>query len=123
MPSFLTCSTISGAGFFIQPGADQGFLEERAGVGELQVLAVVVHVPDVGQGEDRLAAVALAAGHGGDGAGGGDGGLRGVADAVQADIGGHPVPVHLGARPVVLIGHDAEGRFPGEVLGVVDASR
>ena len=91
-PSLITCS-ITLARVLRPARADQGFFKQRAGVGELQVLAVVVDMADVGQGEDRLAAVAFAAGHGGNGAGGGDGGLGGVADAVQADTGGHPVPV------------------------------
>ena len=63
----------------------QSLLEQRAGVGELQILAVVIDMADVSQGEDRFAAVAFTAGDGGDGAGGGDGGLGGVADAVLAE--------------------------------------
>ena len=77
--------------------------ELRAGVGQLQVFAVVVDVADVGQGEDRLAAVAFAAGHGGDGAGGGDGGLGGVADAVVRGCPARsPSQSICGAAPVVV---------------------
>ena len=86
------------------PASDQGLFEERAGVGQLQVLAVVVDVADVGQGEDRLAAVAFAAGHGGDGAGGGDGGLGGVADAVLADAGRPRCPIDGRAAKIVRVG-------------------
>jgi hypothetical protein len=75
----MTCSKFLAR--FVAPAGERLF-EQRAGVGQLQVFAVVVDVADVGQGEDRLAAVAFAAGHGGDRAGGGDGGLGGVADAV-----------------------------------------
>jgi hypothetical protein len=80
----------------------EGAVKGRAGVGEGQVFAVVVDVADVSQGEDRLAAVAFAAGHGGDGAGGGDGGLRGVADAVLADLARPGVPIQRG-RPQSLL--------------------
>ena len=97
----MTCSRISSRVSGSRPAASQGLLEERAGVGQLQVLAVVVDVADVGQGEDRFAAVAFAAGDGGDGAGGGDGGLGGVADAVLVDAADDVVPIQRRAAPVV----------------------
>ncbi len=101
------------AGLVVQPGCDQGALEQRAGIGQLQVLAVVVDVADVGQGEDRLAAVAFAAGHGGNGAGRGDGGLGGVADAMLADALDDGVPIDRGAAQVTRVGaSDGCGRLP-----------
>ena len=71
----------------LRPGrpGNQSLLEQRAGIGELQVLAVVVDMADISQRKDRLAAIAFATGHGGNGAGGGDGGLGGIADAISAD--------------------------------------
>ncbi len=107
----------------IQPGRQQGALEQGAGVLQLQVLTVVVDVADVGQGEDRLAAVALDAGHGGDGSRGGDGRLGGVADAVALQVGRQPLPVQRRAAVVVFAGHQRARRFPAEVVRVVDAAR
>ena len=106
------------AGRPVQTGLDQRLLEQRAGVDQLQVAAVVVDVPDIGQSEDRLAAIALAAGDRGDGAGGGDGGLGGVADAGFADAVHDHLPIQPGAAPVVLVGLRAAGAaarkaFPG----------
>ena len=63
----------------------QRLIEARAGIGEFQILAVVVDVADIGQREDRFTAIAFTACDGGDGAGRGDGGLRGIADAVLLD--------------------------------------
>ena len=78
---------------------------------------------DVGQGEDRLAAVAFAAGHGGDGAGGGDGGLGGVADAVLAGCRATMLSQSTAGRPQSCwYGDERSGRLPGQVLGVVDAA-
>ncbi len=103
-------------------GVDERLLKGGAGVGELEVLAVVVDVADVGEGEDRLAAVAFTAGDGGDGAGGRHGGLGGVADAVAADALGDQAPVDGRASPVLLGFDERGGRLPEQVLGVVDAA-
>ncbi len=65
----------------VQTGFDQRLLEQRAGIGQLQILAVVIDMPDISQGKDRLTAIAFAAGDGGNRPGGGDGGLGSVADA------------------------------------------
>ena len=89
------------ARLFVHARLDQRALEQRAGIGQLQILAVVVDVADVGQREDRLAAVAFAPGHRGDGAGRRDGRLRRVADAVLLDARDDRVPVQRGSAPIV----------------------
>ena len=81
----------------------------RAGIGQLQVFAVIVDVADIGQRKDRFAAVAFAAGHRGDRAGGGDGGLGGVADAVALDAGDDAGPIQCRAVPVVGVRHQGWG--------------
>lgn len=107
---------------FGEPGFNERLLEHGAGVGQLEVLPVVIDVADVGEGEDRLAAVTLTAGDGGDGAGGGDGGLGGVADAVTLYALGDILPIQVGAVPVLLVLKRRYRRLPEDVLGVVNAA-
>ena len=70
----------------------------------------------------RFAAVAFASGHSGDSAGGGDGGLGRVADAVLADAADHFVPVHFRTTPVVLVGEDGDRGLPFQVFRIVHAA-
>ena len=115
-------SMISWRSMFAETGFDERLLEHGAGVGELEILAVVVDVADVGQGEDGFTAVAFTAGDGGDGAGGGDGGLGGVADAVALDAFDDRLPIQVGAVPVLLVLKGRDRGLPEEVVGVVDAA-
>ena len=108
-PVTLTVSLIRSRASSIQPGPLQRLLEQRAGVGQQQIAIAVLHRAGVGQGEDRLAAVAFAARHGADGAGGRDGRLGRVADAVAPDAGDDLIPVEGGAAPVVRIRRERRG--------------
>ena len=123
VPSRITCSTILAGLGFADAGPISASFKQRAGVGELQVLALVVDVADVGQGKHRLAAVAFAAGHRGDGAGGRDGGLGGVADAVLPDAAHDLVPVDRRAAPTGACRARASWAVASSVLRVVDAAR
>ena len=107
---------------FGEAGFDERLLEHGAGVGELEILAVVVDVADVSQGEDGFTAVAFTAGDGGDGAGGGNGGLGGVADAVALDALDDRLPIQVGAVPVLLVLKGRDRGLPEEVIGVVNAA-
>ncbi len=83
---------------------------------------MVVDVANVGQGEDRLAAVPLDAGYGGNGSRGGDGRLGGVADAVTLHVGRQPPPVQRRAAVLLAPFQQRARRFPTEVCRVVDAA-
>ena len=96
--------------------------EGGAGIGQGEILAVIIDVAHIGQGKDRFAAVTFAAGDGGDRPGGGDGGLGGVADAVFQDAVRDAGPIDDRAVPVVDVIHQRGGRLPGEVVGVIDAA-
>ena len=112
----------AGAGGLVDVRPLQGFLEQRAGVGQQQVTFAIFDRAGVGQGENRLAAVALASRHRADGAGGRDGGLRGVADAVAPDPFDDRVPVQRRAAPIVHIRRERRGWLPFEILRIVDAA-
>ena len=87
LPSSLTCSLIRALSLFVDPGRSERPFEQWTGVGQLEVTLAVLDGARVRQGEHGFTAVALAAGHGADGAGGCNGGLRRVADAVLFDPG------------------------------------
>ena len=117
LPVRLTCSLIALTCGLVQAGALERGLEQRAGIGQLEVAAAVLDGAGVGQGEDGLAAVAFAAGDGADGAGGRDGGLGGVADAVLLDAVDDACPIEGRAAPVVACkGAKGTGRLPAQVL-------
>ncbi len=107
---------------FAEAGFNERLLEHGAGVGELEVLPVVIDVADVSEGEDGFTAVAFTAGDGGDGAGGGDSGLGGVADAVALDAFGDVLPIEVGAVPVLLVLKGRYRRRPEKMVGVVNAA-
>ncbi len=88
----------------VQPGLYQRLFKSGAGVGQLQVLSVVVDVPHVGQRKDRLAAISLAPGHGSNGPRGSHRRLRRVADAVFLDALYHLLPVQLRPPQVAPVG-------------------
>ena len=81
---------------FAEPELLQRLIEARAGIGELQILAVIVDVADIGQREDGFTAIAFTTSDGGDGASRSDGGLRGIADAVLLDALDDRIPLDLG---------------------------
>jgi len=76
----------------------------------------------VSQGKHRLAAVTLAACHGANRAGGGDGGLGGVADAVLPDARNNFIPIHNWSPPIQAVFNQWCWRLPGQVIGVVNAA-
>ncbi len=102
VPCSITCSTTWLAGGFIQTGLDQGCLEQRAGIGQLQILPIIIDMADISQGKDRLAAIAFAAGHGGNRPGGRNRGLGGIADAVLPDALHSLLPIHFRTTPIPL---------------------
>ena len=75
------------AGFLVQTTFGQGLLEERAGIRQLQIVAVIVDVADICQGEDRFAAITFTACDGGNRPGRRDRGLGSVADSILSDPG------------------------------------
>ena len=91
------------AGFPNQASFFESQAETRAGIGQLQIPALVVNVPDIGQGEDRLTAVAFTTSHRGNGAGRSNGGLGGVTNAEFLDAFQDIIPIHQRATPVTLV--------------------
>ncbi len=110
------------ADVIIQTGAHQGLLEQRAGIGKLQIPAVVVDVTDISQGKDRFAAIALAARHGGNCTGRGDCCLGGVADAMLFNPADDLFPIDRRAAPIAAVRLQSLGRLPFHVLRVVNAA-
>jgi len=108
--------------FFGQACRVESFLEEGADIVEEQVVALIVDMADISEGEDGLAAVAFAACHRSDCTGRGDGGLGGIADAVGFDAINDPLPVQFRSLPVAFIGAERGRNLPGEVIRVVDAA-
>ena len=70
-----------------------------AGIGQLQVLAIIVDVARVGERKDGFASIAFAASDRGDGAGRRDGGLGRIPNAVASNAGDHRIPVKLRSAP------------------------
>ncbi len=99
-------------------------LEERAGVIQLDVAIAVLKVANVPERKHRLAAIAFAAHHGGNGAGRRHGGLGSVAQAVLLDAADNRRPVELRALPVARIRLERRRRLPlhaAQLLRVIDA--
>ncbi len=89
---------------FRQAAVDQGLLKKRAGVRQLEIFALIVHVADIRQSKHRFTAVALTTRDGGNRAGGGNRGLGRVADAVLPDALGDSVPIQLGSVEIFIVG-------------------
>jgi len=76
----------------------------------------------VSQRKHWLAAIALAACNGAYCAGGGDGGLGSVADAVLPDASNNFIPIHNWPAPIQAVFNQWCWRLPGQVIGVVYAA-
>src|SRR5258708_28618715 len=105
---------------FAKPQFLQGLIEARAGVGEPEVLAVIVHMAIICQRKDGFTAIAFTACHGGNRACRRDCGLRGVTDAMLFDSIYDIFPADFGTRPVMLELDQRLRRSPGHVVLVVD---
>ena len=105
---------------FAQAELLQRFIEARAGVGQFQVLAVIVDVPDIRQREDGFTAVAFTTGDSGDGPGRRNRGLGCIANAVLFDALHHRIPLDLGSAPVILIVSQRRRRLPLHIVHIVD---
>ena len=103
----------------------KGFLKEGAGIEQFHILIPVFEVADIPQRKDRLTAVALAAAHRGNRAGGRNRRLGGVADPVPANAVRDLVPVQDGAIPIPAMRGERLGRrptHPAGLLVIVDAA-
>src|SRR4030095_2698700 len=105
---------------FAEPQLLERLIEARAGIRELEVLAVVVDVADIRQRKDGFTAIAFTASDGGNRAGRCDGGLRGIADAMFLDSIDHRIPTHRGPAPVMLELYLSLRRSPLHRLLIVD---
>jgi len=76
----------------------------------------------VSQGENRLAAVTLAACHGAYCASRGNGGLGGVTDAILSDASDNFTPIHHWPTPIQAMFNQWCWRLPGQGFGIVNAA-
>ena len=79
-------------------------------------------MPDIGQREDRLTAIAFTTRHSGDGPGRRDSGLGGVTDAVFLKPFQNVIPIHQRTTPIALVRYKGLRRGPMQILRVVDTS-
>ena len=118
----MTCSMISWRASPAIPAFSNAELEARAGIGQLQILAIVIDMAHICQGKYRLAAVAFASCHRGNRPGRSHGGLGSIADAIFLDSFQNPVPIQLWPAPITGVWCQWLGRLPLHILKVVDAA-
>src|SRR5512133_626631 len=88
--------------FFAQSQLLQCLIEAWAGIGELEVLAVIVDVTVISECKDGFTSIAFTTGDGGNRACRCDGGLRGIADAMLLDAIHDQIPIHIWSVPIML---------------------
>ncbi len=100
----------------------ESLIKARAGIGQFQILAVIVDVTDIRQREDGLAAIAFTTSHSGDCASGRDGSLSRIADTMTFNSAGNRLPLNHGPVPVMLIGCQRFGRGPLHIIHIVNGA-